>query len=95
MRKCLVPLLSCIIVFLLGSACFVNAGIEGFVRAVALELQRGVRVNAVSPVWVRETLEAMGMDSSNGMPADQVAVAYKKSVEGQWNGEVLDVRKFV
>ena len=72
----------------------VNAGIEGFVRAAALEMHRGIRVNAVSPIWVKETLEAMGMDSSDGMPARLVAMAYKESVEGQRNGEILNVRNF-
>jgi NAD(P)-dependent dehydrogenase (short-subunit alcohol dehydrogenase family) len=82
---------------MIGSASIsmVNAGLEGFVRAAALEAQRGIRVNAVSPIWVKETMEAMGMDSSEGMPANQVALAYKESVEGLRNGEVLDVRHFV
>jgi NAD(P)-dependent dehydrogenase (short-subunit alcohol dehydrogenase family) len=78
-----------------SSLSMVNAGIEGFVRAAALEMQRGIRVNAVSPVFVRETMEAMGMDGSKGMPAEKVALAYKESVEGQRNGEILDVREFV
>jgi NAD(P)-dependent dehydrogenase (short-subunit alcohol dehydrogenase family) len=41
-----------------GSAAIslVNAGIEGFVRAAALEMPRGIRINAVSPAWVTETL---------------------------------------
>ena len=78
-----------------SSISMVNAGIDGFVRAAALEAKRGIRVNAVSPIWVKETMEAMGMDSSEGMPANQVALAYKESVEGLRNGEVLDVRQFV
>lgn len=79
-----------------GSAAIslVNAGIDGFVRAAALEVPRGLRVNAVSPVWVKETLQALGMDSSSGMPAQQVALAYVESVEGKRNGEVLDTRVF-
>jgi NAD(P)-dependent dehydrogenase (short-subunit alcohol dehydrogenase family) len=77
-----------------SSISMVNAGIEGFVRAAALETQRGIRVNAVSPIWVKETMEVLGMDSSEGMPAKQVALAYKESVEGQRSGEVLDVRHF-
>ncbi len=77
-----------------SSISMVNAGIEGFVRAAALETQRGIRVNAVSPIWVKETLEVLGMDSSEGMPAELVALAYKESVEGQRSGEVLDVRHF-
>lgn len=37
-----------------GSAAIslVNAGLEGLVRAAALELSRGVRINVVSPPWV-------------------------------------------
>lgn len=79
-----------------GSAAIslVNAGLEGFVRAAAIELPRGLRVNAVSPGWVKETLEAMGMDSATGMPAKQVALAYVESVEGTRRGEVLDTRAF-
>lgn len=77
-----------------SSISMVNAGVEGFVRAAALEMRLGVRVNAVSPIWVKETMEAMGMDSSSGMPAEKVARAYKESVEGHRNGEVLDVRDF-
>ena len=80
-----------------GSASITMAGaaLEGFVRAAALEMPRGIRVNIVSPGWVKETMEAMGMDSSSGMPAEQVALAYVESVEGGRNGEVLDVRDHV
>jgi NAD(P)-dependent dehydrogenase (short-subunit alcohol dehydrogenase family) len=39
-----------------------GAGLEGFVRAAALEMPRGLRVNAVSPGWVKETMEQRGMD---------------------------------
>lgn len=70
----------------------VNAGLEGFVRAAALEMPRGIRINAVSPPWVRETLEAMGKDAANGMPAVMVAESYIASVEGRRNGEVIDPR---
>ena len=77
-----------------GSAAIslVNAGLEGFVRAAALEMPRGLRVNVVSPPWVSETLEAMGEDPSGGLPAAQVAQAYRASLEGQQNGAVIDAR---
>lgn len=79
-----------------GSAAIspVNAGVEGFVLAAALEMPRGLRVNVVSPPWVAETLEQMGRDPSEGMPAADVARAYVESVEGSRNGEVLDARDF-
>ncbi|MGB5424470.1 MAG: short chain dehydrogenase [Desulfobacterales bacterium] len=71
----------------------VNAAVEAFVRAASLEQQRGIRINAVSPIWVSETLKAMGRDSAAGLPADETAIAYVKSVEGQYNGKILDVRR--
>lgn len=72
----------------------VNAGLEGFARAAALEAPRGIRVNVVSPPWVSETLEAMGKDGAQGMTAKAVAAAYVESVESQRTGEVLDARSF-
>lgn len=72
----------------------VNAAVEAFGRAAALEMPRGVRVNTVSPPWVRETLLAMGMDPSPGQPAANVARAYAEAVEGNANGTVIDSRRF-
>lgn len=79
-----------------GSAAvsMVNGGIEGFVRAAALDAPDGVRVNAVSPPWVSETLEAMGEDPADGLPAAVVAQAYVDSVEGEATGQVLDARDY-
>src|SRR5512140_1201285 len=54
----------------------VNAGLEGFVRVAALEAPRNIRVNVVSPPWVKETMVKLGMDPSPGMAADDVAKAY-------------------
>lgn len=79
-----------------GSAAIslVNAGLEGFGRAAALELQSAkVRVNVVSPPWVKETLVALNMNPSTGMPADEVAKAYAQSVEGSATAEIIDARK--
>jgi NAD(P)-dependent dehydrogenase (short-subunit alcohol dehydrogenase family) len=69
----------------------VNAGIEGFVRAAALDLPRGLRVNAVSPGWVAETLQGMGRDPKAGTPAAVVAEFYVRAVEGGATGQTLDV----
>lgn len=70
----------------------VNAGLERFVRAAALELPRGIRINVVSPPWVTETLIALKMGPSLGMPAATVARAYLGSVEGTATGQVIDSR---
>ncbi|HEX2613672.1 MAG TPA: short chain dehydrogenase [Fibrobacteria bacterium] len=75
-----------------GSAAIsmVNSGLEGFVRAAALEAPRNIRVNVVSPPWVSETLKAMGRDPSAGKPADAVAEAYVRAVEGRDTGKTFD-----
>ncbi len=71
----------------------VNAGVEAFARAAALEMPRDLRINVVRPPWVSETLTAMGRDPSGGLPAKKVAAAYVESVEGRANGEILDARR--
>ena len=75
-----------------GSAAIslVNAGLEGFARAAALEAPRGIRVNVVSPPWVNETLEALGMKGVAGLPAAVVARAYVESVTGAKTGAVIE-----
>ncbi|MEV4177077.1 short chain dehydrogenase [Nonomuraea sp. NPDC049709] len=67
----------------------VNSGLAGFVRNAAAELPRGLRINVISPGWVRETLEAMGMDGSAGTPAAEVARAYVEAVEGSAQGQTI------
>jgi NAD(P)-dependent dehydrogenase (short-subunit alcohol dehydrogenase family) len=80
-----------------GTATFslVNAGLEGFARAAALEATRGVRVNVVSPPWVDETLALLGMQAPEHLSAAQVANAYVAAVEGKHQGEILDPARFV
>jgi NAD(P)-dependent dehydrogenase (short-subunit alcohol dehydrogenase family) len=53
----------------------VNAGLEGFVRAAALEMPRTLRINAVSPLWVKETMVKLGMDPTSGLASAEVAKA--------------------
>jgi NAD(P)-dependent dehydrogenase (short-subunit alcohol dehydrogenase family) len=76
-----------------GSAggALVNAGLEAFVRAAAVEMPRGIRLNVVSPGWVRESLELLGMDSAGGDPASKVARAYVEVLEGTAQGQTVTV----
>jgi NAD(P)-dependent dehydrogenase (short-subunit alcohol dehydrogenase family) len=69
----------------------VNAGLEGFVRGAALDLPRGLRINAIAPGWVSETLVALKRDPTSGVPVAQVAQAYVKVIEGNMTGQVHDV----
>ncbi|MGO9379011.1 MAG: short chain dehydrogenase [Dissulfurispiraceae bacterium] len=78
-----------------GSAAIslVNSGLEGFCRAAALEMPRGIRINIVSPNWVVDTLKAFDMDPSIGTPVEAVARVYREALEGNMTGEVLDAIK--
>ena len=78
-----------------ASVSMVNAGLEGFVRAAALEMARRLRINAVSPPWVKETLVKLRMDPAPGLSAADVAKAYVAAVEGSHQGAVLDPRQFI
>ena len=78
-----------------GSAAIslVNAGLEGFVRAAALEMPRRLRINAVSPPWVKETLVKLRMDPAPGLAAADVAKAYVAAVERADQGKILEPGK--
>jgi NAD(P)-dependent dehydrogenase (short-subunit alcohol dehydrogenase family) len=66
----------------------VNAAVEGFTRAAAVELAGKVRINAISPGWISETLQAMGMDTAPGLPAAQVAEAYCALLMSDETGQI-------
>jgi NAD(P)-dependent dehydrogenase (short-subunit alcohol dehydrogenase family) len=76
-----------------ANASTVNAAIEGFVRAAAIELPRGIRINAVSPTVVVESLPIYGpyFRGFEAAPVQRVAYAYAKSVEGAQTGQVYCV----
>ncbi len=77
-----------------ASISMVNAGLEGFVRAAAIELPRKLRINAVSPPWVKETLIKLRMDPTAGLASADVAKAYVAAVEGSHQGRILDPHEF-
>jgi NAD(P)-dependent dehydrogenase (short-subunit alcohol dehydrogenase family) len=76
-----------------SSASMVNGAIDAFVRAAAIELPRGLRVNAVSPGVLVESMDAYGpfFRGHEPVPAARVALAYAKSVEGARSGQVFEV----
>ena len=75
-----------------GAISLVNAGLEGFVRAAALEAPRGIRVNIVSPPWIIDTLRALGMDPSGGITPEAAAKLYVESLMGDQTGVVLEAK---
>jgi len=75
------------------NASTVNAAIEGFVRAAAIELPRGLRINAVNPTLLQESVASYGpyFIGFETVPASRVALAYAKSVDGLQTGKVYRV----
>ncbi len=76
-----------------SSASMVNGALESFVRAAAIELPRGLRINVVSPNVLQEAMGAFGQyfRGFEAVPACRVALAYSKSVEGAQTGQVYRV----
>jgi NAD(P)-dependent dehydrogenase (short-subunit alcohol dehydrogenase family) len=75
------------------NATTVNLALEGFVRSAAIELPRGIRINAVSPTVLTESMDAYAPFFRGFEPvtAQRAAVAYLRSVEGAQTGRVYRV----
>ena len=76
-----------------SSAAMVNAAVDGFVKAAAIELPRGLRVNSVSPTVLIEAMDKYAPYFRGFKPvaAAEAALAYAKSVEGLQTGQTYQV----
>ena len=76
-----------------SNAAAVNGAIDDFVRAAAIEMPRGVRINAVSPGLLEESAKKYDGFFPGHVPVSsaRVGLAYTKAVEGALNGEVIAV----
>ncbi|MBH1552933.1 short chain dehydrogenase [Stenotrophomonas forensis] len=77
-----------------ANATSVNAALEGFVRAAALELlPRGLRINVVSPNVLIESMAAYGpyFPGFEAVSAQRAALAFQRAVEGIQSGETITV----
>ena len=72
----------------------VNAGLEGFVRGAALDLQDRCRVVVVHPPLVRETAIQMGMDGADYPDAATVAGTYAKALDSGITGQPVFVEGY-
>ncbi|QJD89496.1 short chain dehydrogenase [Duganella dendranthematis] len=72
------------------SATMVNAAVEGFARAAAIELPRGLRINVVSPTVLAESMDSYGPFFVGFEPiaASRAALSYARSVDGAQTGQV-------
>jgi NAD(P)-dependent dehydrogenase (short-subunit alcohol dehydrogenase family) len=75
------------------NATVVNAAVDGFVQAAAIELPRGLRINSVNPSVLQESMEVYGpyFYGFEAVPASRVAQAYVRSVDGLQTGKIYKV----
>lgn len=74
-------------------ASLVNGAIDCFVRAAAIEMPRGIRINSISPGVLEESLSSYGpyFRGHEAVPGKRVGNAYVKSVEGLLTGQTIHV----
>jgi NAD(P)-dependent dehydrogenase (short-subunit alcohol dehydrogenase family) len=80
-------------IFAGSSASMVNGAIESFARAAAIELPRGLRINAVSPTVFEESMGSYGpfFRGFDPVPVARAARAFSRSIEGRQTGQVYRV----
>jgi NADP-dependent 3-hydroxy acid dehydrogenase YdfG len=71
----------------------VSGALEGFVRAAAVELPKGLRINVVSPTILKESEAQFGPFFPGVIPVEgwRVAQAYKRAILGVQTGRVYKV----
>jgi NAD(P)-dependent dehydrogenase (short-subunit alcohol dehydrogenase family) len=71
----------------------VSGALHSFVLSAAIELERGLRINVVSPGMVADAAHAYGhlFPGMPAVPMDRLVDAYVQCVEGERTGEILRV----
>jgi hypothetical protein len=68
--------------------------VEGFVKASATELPRGVRINCISPTVLSESLAYYDyLPGFTPVPASEVALAYLRAISNPITGRILKLYK--
>jgi NAD(P)-dependent dehydrogenase (short-subunit alcohol dehydrogenase family) len=75
------------------SSAMVGGALTAFVKAAAIEMPRGIRINNVSPGVIAESIKKYGpyFPGFEPVPATRVAFAYQKSVQGGQTGQTYRV----
>jgi NAD(P)-dependent dehydrogenase (short-subunit alcohol dehydrogenase family) len=76
-----------------SAASMVNAAVDGFVKAAAFELPRGIRINVVSPGLLEESVSVYGdfFPGAETVSSAKVARAFVRSTLGIETGRVFSV----
>lgn len=73
-----------------ANASAANAAVEGFVRAAAIELQNGIRINAVSPTVIEASPQYFPFFPGElPVTMKQLEYGFRKSVFGANTGQVI------
>src|SRR5258708_3570595 len=80
-------------IFASAAAAAVSGALEGFARAAAVELPKGLRINVVSPTILKESETQFGPFFPGVIPVEgwRVAQAYKRAILGGQTGRVYKV----
>lgn len=80
-------------VVMTASAAMVNGGIHSFVKAAALEMKNGIRVNVIASGLVEDAVEKYQhyFPGHNPVPMPKVVNGYVRSLEGKGNGEIIRI----
>lgn len=76
-----------------SNAASMNGALDDFVRAAAIEMPRGIRINCVSPGLLEESAAKYDGFFPGHVPVTsaRVGIAFTKCVEGAINGQVVAV----
>jgi len=76
-----------------SSASMINGALESFAMATAIEMPRGIRINAVSPTVFEESMGSYGpfFRGFDPVPVARAARAFSRSVEGLETGKTYRV----
>src|SRR5258707_2074052 len=80
-------------IFASAAAATVSGALEGFARAAAVELPKGLRINVVSPTILKESEAQFGPFFPGVIPVEgwRVAQAYKRAILGVQTGRVYKI----
>lgn len=74
-----------------ANAAAVDGALDAFVKSAAIEMQRGLRINAVSPGLLEESVKRYEglFPGHEPVSSARVGLAYAKAVEGALTGQVI------
>ncbi len=67
-------------------------GVEGFARASAISMPRGIRINVISPSLIRESAIKFNLPLDGSIPVAEAADWFRESLTGEMTGMVRELK---